>query len=72
MKYQASITKDVNADDEKHAALEGYKQIMLAGTDVKTVTVTVRDAAGVVNDIELDVEEADDYAGFNPPIGFRG
>lgn len=60
----------IEADDEKLAALEGYKQIMRAGTDVETVTLSVADSAGNTKEVTLSVEEADDYAGFNLPTGF--
>jgi hypothetical protein len=69
--YQVSIKADVEADDDITAALEGYKAIMNASLE-KTVTLQVRNAAGVVNDVTLDVEEADEYAGFSPLTGFRG
>lgn len=72
MKYTVSISRVIEAEDEKLAALEGYKQIMLAGTKVETVTLSVRDAAGNAKDVTLSVEEADDYAGFNGPAFFVG
>lgn len=71
MTYQVSIAVNVSTEDEHEAALEGYKQIMLAGT-ARTVTLSVRDPAGVSRNITLDTDEADDYAGFNRPIGGMG
>ncbi|HCV72209.1 MAG TPA: hypothetical protein DHE23_13530 [Agrobacterium sp.] len=69
MKHIVSIIREIEADDENLAALEGYKQIMLAGTNVDKVTVAVRDAAGNGKDVTFWIDEADVYAGFSPPIG---
>ncbi|OCP21937.1 MULTISPECIES: hypothetical protein [unclassified Ensifer] len=71
MTYQVSITTNVKADDDKHAALEAYKAIM-STHERKTITLAVRNAAGIVKDVTLDIEEADDYAGFTPPTGCMG
>lgn len=46
MTYQVSITVNVEADDLKEAALEGYKAIM--GThEITNITLSVRDPSGV-------------------------
>ncbi len=70
MKYKVSITREVEAEDETLAALEGYSQIMRAGTDVETITLTVVDEAGTAKDITVSIEDADEHAKFDMLGGF--
>jgi len=66
-----SITSKIqNVTDNRHAALEAYKELMRAMMDDKKITFEVTDGAGVTENITIDVNDLDDYAGFFPPTGF--
>lgn len=69
--YRVTIQEIVvEADDERQAALEAYKQI---GWETP-LTFEVKDPASTNNKtVTLGKEEADDYAGLSGgPLGFTG
>jgi hypothetical protein len=66
--FVANVEVDVEKDELKVAALEGYKAFMEATSDNKThVTLSVRDQAGIMHEVTLDRDEADEYAGVTLP-----
>ena len=67
--HQVSFVLKVEATDPYQAALEGYKALITAMDDGKLGAV-LADQMGISEELILDIEEADTYAGVSPLLGY--
>ena len=67
--HQVSFTFNVEAKEPYEAALEAYKALITAMDNGK-LGVLVTSSDGIGEELILDIDEADTYAGVSPLVGF--